>query len=526
MTRKRGSMLAFVLPVLCLLCGLPASAEEVQRNPLIIHEDHHDTSPPVDELARLVPLGSVHHVIKPLHRRPGPPIISSEPDSALQQFENPLVATTNLLNFDGVNDRDMVAPPDTNASVGSTQVVETVNTSYQVYNKSTGASVFGPAEISSIWAGFGGLCQTGPYFTDPIVLYDKLAGRWLITLIASNNPFTFIPSLQCIAVSTSSDATKTYNRYAFSLGSTILGDYDKYGVWPDAYYASYNEFTATAFAGAEACAYNRAAMLIGAAAIGICFNRPNDFSLLPSDLDGAGIATSGEPDFYLELNNSTSLNLFNFHVNFTTPPSSTFTGPTTITVAPYTQACAATGTCIPQPGTTQQLDSLGDRLMHRLAYRNFPGDHEALLATHSVKGASAASNARWYEIRSPGTAPVLFQQGTFSFGTISLWMASIGMDKTGDIALGMSGSSSSIHPSIGYTGRVPTDPPGTMEAASVIKIGPGSQNGGLSRWGDYTSMSIDPVDDCTFWYANEYLPTTGSFNWNTRLASFKFLACH
>ncbi len=164
--------------------------------------------------------------------------------------------------------------------------------------------------------------------------------------------------------------------------------------------------------------------------------------------------------------------------------------------------------------------------MFRLAYRAFT-DHEALVVNHSVKptNSTGVSAPRWYEIRSPGSGAVLFQQGTFASTTKSLWMGSIGMDKAGDIALGYSVSSSSTHPSIAYTGRVPADALGTMEPVNSVLAGTGSQTGGLSRWGDYSSMSIDPVDDCTFWYAQEYEKTTGSFNWHTRLNSFKFKTC-
>ncbi len=168
--------------------------------------------------------------------------------------------------------------------------------------------------------------------------------------------------------------------------------------------------------------------------------------------------------------------------------------------------------------------------MYRLAYRNF-GDHEAMVASHSIK-ATGAGNApsavRWYEIRNPGSAPVVFQQGTFGGGTqtAAFWMGSIGMDKTGDIALGFSVSSSTVKPGIRYTGRVPTDPLGTMETAKVIVAGTGVQQSSFNRWGDYSSMAIDPTDDCTFWYAQEYYKTNGSFNFSTRLASFKFTSCN
>jgi hypothetical protein len=521
------SAIPLSLVCLTLFATVPATAQSEQTGPEVIEEDYHDTSIPVRDMAPIAPLGSSRHVVKPLGRRPGPPIVSPEPDAVTQDLrQGPLVGTTNKLNFDGVADVDGFAPPDTNASVGNTQVVETVNTSVEIFDKSTGASVLGPAEISSVFSGIPGICGAGASgnYTDPVVLYDKAAGRWLVT-IAAGSDVNFTTGAECIAVSTSSDATGTYARYAFSFGADNFNDYPKFGVWPDAYYGSYNMFNAmTGFFGPRVCAYNRAAMLAGKAANPICFRGgTGDFSLLPSDLDGSTTPATGEPNFFLELGTSTTLDLFKFHVDFTTPSNSTFTGPTVLTVPSYTEACFG-GTCIPQLGTTQRLDSLADRLMFRLAYRKF-ASHEALVVTHSVKTGAAASGVRWYEIRNPNTAPTVFQAGTIKSGATSLWMASIGMDKKGDIAVGFSESSSSLHPAIAYTGRVPTDALGTMESIDVVHKGTGSQTGGLNRWGDYTSMSIDPSDDCTFWYANEYIPSNGSFNWHTRLNSFKFTGC-
>ena len=205
------------------------------------------------------------------------------------------------------------------------------------------------------------------------------------------------------------------------------------------------------------------------------------------------------------------------------------TGPVSIAVAAFTPACGG-GTCIPQPSTRQQLDSLADRLTYRLAYRNRAGV-ESLVVNHSVKvsGTKRAEvdGVRWYELRNPnGTSGAsVFQQGTFSPDSTSRWMGSIAMDKVGNMALGYSASSGSVLPSIRYTGRVPTDPLGTMQAENILLIGGGSQTGNLHRWGDYSAMSIDPGDDCTFFYTTEYLKTSGSFNWSTRIASFKFPGC-
>lgn len=510
-----------------LLAGMAiAQDQQLQIGPIVIQESHHDTSAPVRELATEVPTQGVANRIIPLQGRPGQPISSTEPDPVVQKIVLPVVNAKPGLNFDGISDVDGAAPADPNASVGETQVVEVVNTSFEVFDKKTGKSLLGPAELKSIFKNFGtngcnGSASSALY-GDPVVLYDKTAGRWLVSVIESDN--LFVSSTECVAVSTTSDAIGSYHRYEFPQ-DPALGDYPKFGIWPDAYYASYNLFISGIFAGTEQCAYDRTNMLSGGSASAICFSPLGAFSLLPSDLDGTSVAVKGEPNFLVELNpqDSTSLNLYKFHVDFANPNNSTFTGPTRIPVAPYQEACGGQ-TCIPQEGTSQQLDSVADRLMFRLAYRKFK-DHESLVVNHSVSGQTAAANVRWYEIRNPNGKPTVFQQGTFASGSKSLWMASIGMDKAGDIAFGASESSSNIHPSIVFTGRIPSDPLGTMESPAVIKIGQGSQIDNLNRWGDYSSISIDPVDDCTFWYVQQYLPSDGSFNWHTRLASFKFNGC-
>jgi len=209
-------------------------------------------------------------------------------------------------------------------------------------------------------------------------------------------------------------------------------------------------------------------------------------------------------------------------VDFAKPSKSTFIGPVTIPVRNFVPACGG-GSCIPQRGTDQKLDSLGDRLMFRLAYRNFL-THESLVVNHSVQTGAAASGVRWYEIRHPNRRPSVFQQGTVQNGALSLWMGSVAMDKDGDIAAGFSESSKATHPAIAFTGRVPTDPLGMMESPKLIWQGKGSQVQ-VNRWGDYTSLAIDPSDDCTFWYVDQYMPSNGASNFQTRIASFKFDRC-
>jgi hypothetical protein len=435
------------------------------------------------------------------------------------------------LNFAGVGQgdygfSDQYAPPDTNGAVGATQYVQWVNTYFAVFNKSTGAIAAGfPKAGNSVWAGFGGGCQTNND-GDPIVQYDKAAQRWILTQFSVSTT----PYLQCVAVSTTSDATGSYYRYAFSYGTTQFNDYPKLGVWSDGYYITYNIFNnGQTFAGSKACAFDRTKMLAGdPTATQQCFQLSSSFGgLLPSDLDGTTAPPAGSPNYFMNFG-SNSLNLWKFHVDFATPANSTFTGPTNIPVAAFSAACSGGGTCIPQPNTNNKLDSLADRLMYRLAYRNRAGT-ESLVVNHTVKVSgnkrAEVDGVRWYEVRISNGTPSIFQQGTYAPDSTSRWMGSIAMDKFGNIALGYSASSSSVLPSIRYTGRLATDALGTMQAENIIQAGGGSQTSTLHRWGDYSAMTVDPVDDCTFWFTSEYLKSSGSFNWSTRIASFKFPGC-
>src|SRR5258708_6960071 len=271
-------------------------------------------------------------------------------------------------------------------------------------------------------------------------------------------------------------------------------------------------------------------MRSGAAATQQCFQLSTSFGGgLPPDLDGrASPPLAGTPDFFLNFGTN-SVNFWKFHVDWVTPANTTLAGPANIAVAAFSAACNG-GTCIPQLGTSEKLDSLADRLMYRLAYRRF-SDHEALVVNHSVATGTGNVGVRWYELRNPagntmaaGT-PVVYQQGTFAPDSNFRWMGSIAMDQSGGIALGYSVSSTAINPSIRLTGRAATDPLGTMQAENAIVNGTGSQLANLSRWGDYSAMTVDPVDDCTFWYTNEYMKSSGTFNWSTWISSFRFPAC-
>jgi hypothetical protein len=473
---------------------------------------------------------------RPLNLIPPRGANGGHPDTVIQStVSGPAVATSAGLNFVGVGLGDYnfspnAAPPDTNGAVGATQYVQWVNESFAVFDKTTGAIAPGfPKAGNTLWAGLkdstGNLSGCAVNNNgDPVAQYDKAANRWIMTQFSVSSPSKY-GYLQCVAVSTTPDATGSYYQYAFT--EPNFNDYPKLGVWPDGYYLTFNMFGSNnAFLGGRTCALDRAKMLAGnPTATQVCFQfsaTSNIGNLLPSDLDGSAPPPAGSPNYVLTFG-SNSLDLFKFHVDFTTPANSTLTGPTNIPVAAFSPACNGGGTCIPQSGTTQQLDSLADRLMYRLAYRNF-GDHESLVVDHSVTAGSSVG-VRWYELRNPGGTPVVYQQGTYAPDSKYRWMGSIAMDKVGDIAMGYSVSSSTMFPSIAYTGRVPTDALGTMEAENTIQLGGGSQLSNLNRWGDYSAMTVDPVDDCTFWYTNEYLKTSGTFNWSTKIASFKFPGC-
>jgi hypothetical protein len=370
---------------------------------------------------------------------------------------------------------------------------------------------------NTLWTGFGGNCEN---FNDgdPIVLFDKAAQRWLLTQFA----VTQAPFSQCLAISTSEDATGTYARYEFQFQD--FNDYPKFGVWPDGYYGTFNMFRGNAFLGAKVCAFDRAKMLASQAASMQCFDVANEGGLLPADLDGATPPPAGTPNYVMDFG-SDRLNLWRFHVDWTNPSNSTFSGPTSIATAPFTPACNSAptpGVCVKQRNTTELLDTLSDRLMFRLAYRNF-GSHELLVVNHSVT-AGSGSGVRWYEVRNPATTPVIQQQGTYAPDNLFRWMASVAMDKAGNMAMGYTVSGATAFPNIRFTGRAASDAPNQMAAEQTAVKGIGSQSR-PDRWGDYSSMSIDPTDDCTFWFTTQHPARTAPSNWQTSVVHFKFASC-
>jgi hypothetical protein len=432
---------------------------------------------------------------------------------------------TPIRTFEGVNfgtGSCNCAPPDTNGDVGPNHYVQIVNSDFQVFNK-TGGSLLGPLPINSIWSGFGGQCQN-TNDGDPVVLYDPLADRWLVSQFVASSPFG-----ECIAISQTADPTGAWHRYFFQLTTVDFPDYPKLGVWPDGYYMSEVWFNGgTTYGGPRPYVFDRARMLQGLSASFQTTAGPLGNTvgpLLPADLDGSTPPPAGAPNYFLGTPfTGGTLPLYKFHVDWDNPGNSTFTGPTNLAGAAYTALCPFTRSCVPQADTTSRLDGIGDRIMFRAAYRNF-GDHESLVGNLTVSSGGVGA-IRWYELRGLNGTPSLFQQGTYQPDSTYRWMGSIAMDRDGNIAVGYSASSDSINPQIRYAGRLATDPLGQLsQGEATLFSGTGSQIGTSSRWGDYSMMAVDPSDDCTFWYTQEYYSTTSQFNWRTRIGAFKFPSC-
>jgi hypothetical protein len=491
------------------------------------------------------------------YTRPGPISGDTEQRNVQEQgFRDPvwqtgptLIGATALTppvqDFDGISFTGW-RPPDTVGDVGPEHYIQMVNNSFAIWEKDNigGGPVIGPIFFNSLWDDKGGLCETANR-GDPIVLYDHLADRWLLSQFtfdtdADDNPIG--PFHQCIAISRTGDPTVPDNwfLYDFTVHNTKFNDYPKFGVWPDAYYMSANQFGGTG--GAGAWAFDRANMLNGNPAIFVYFDVVNERYLLPSDLDGPTLPPAGSPNYFVRFQEGGGpdrLEIFEFDVNFGAPGSSTFTGPDILNTAAFdSQLCTDNEFCIPQPNTTKRLATLSHLLMWRLQYRNF-GAFETLVTNHSVDvDGNDHAGIRWYELQQAGGGGwAIQQQGTFAPDADHRWMGSVAMDEAGNMALGYSVASSNVFPSIRYTARFAGDPPGLMTQGEFTLInGTGSQiatqkikdkDGKVirerGRWGDYSSMNVDPVDDCTFWYTQEYIPTDG--DWRTRVGAFRFPAC-
>jgi hypothetical protein len=484
-----------------------------------------DTSPPLRDMKATSPArgdkGEVenHHVPK---RSP----VVGQADPVLQDWFGPLSMPTPVLSFDGVDNSTndpLVFPGDPNGDVGLNHFVQWANLTFRIWDKA-GNLVYAPASGNILWSGFGGPCEYSNQ-GDPIALYDSMANRWLMSQLAV--PGGSAGYWQCIAISATPDPTGSYYRYAFQM--PVFNDYPKFGVWPDAYYASFVEFNGTTYLGPAAVAFERSRMLAGQPANFIRADMSSTLEpILPADLDGPTQPPAGAPGILAGVSAPSTMRLWKFNVNWSVPANSTLLGPTNLTTESFSSAVCVDAYCIDQPGRPYSLDAISDRPMYRLAYRNM-GSHESLLLNHTVNitgdPLAGLAGVRWYEVRnlSAGT-PSIYQQGTYAPDANHRWMGSMAMDHVGNVALGYSASSLDTYPSLRYTGRLSSDEPGTMPQGEANLVSGNNSQTLYGRWGDYFSMAVDPVDDCTFWFTGQYIGASANL-WQTRVGAFRFPSC-
>jgi len=438
-------------------------------------------------------------------------------DTVIQLQNGYIFPDALIRNFDGLGNVNNVVPPDTHGDVGPSHYFHLVNYSFAIYDK-TGVKLVGPTNTSQIWDGLPHNSNNG----DGIVLYDEQADRWLISQFSFPS-FPFGPFYQMIAVSQTSDPTGSWYRWEFAFGD--LPDYPKFGIWYDGYYMSYTRLKSQTLQrdGVGAVAFDRNAMINGnPQPLNIRFIVPSaecPVSLLPSDCDGP-FPPTGTPNYYGYIRNGQFV-IREFQTNWANPSVSTFGNVLQLPVSPFSGISQGG---IPQKESDKLLSALDDRLMYRLQYRKF-NNHQTMVVNHTV-GVDSIAAIRWYELRKTNANWFINQQSTYAPDSLSRWMGSIAMDSAGNIALGYSVCGASMFPSIRFTGRMKNDPNGQMTVHETKIIdGSGSQTGiwsGQSRWGDYSSMTIDPSAPSTFWYAQEYYSTTSNNGWKTRIASFSF----
>lgn len=521
---------------------VPAFKNELGQTVYSITASHFDISPPLSELAtRSAPDQAIAKEPEPEEAEHDSDVPvsrltrSGAPDPVVQRVIGPLAAAPMGFNFAGIpKDTPPGTAPsmsDSNGSVGNDQFVETVNARYQVWslNRVTqvATSILGPASLNTLWAGFGNGCETTTYpYGDPIVQYDKAANRWLISKFESTSPPGF-----CVAISTTANATGTYYRYFFALPAGMIFDYPKVGVMQDAYYVSAFNYPN----GGLFVAMDRAKMLAGnAAATWQLIGDPNEGAHLPADLDGFAYPPNRAGGIFVSRHDS-DMYIYRMKVNFTTPASTVVNRQAVVPLATVYLACEGNN-CLPQPGSTVTLRSLSQFLMYRAAYRNYI-DHESLVVSHAVNPfvSGIVSGARWYEFRLSGTPdatcpayPCLYQQGTIAdtpHGR-SRWLPSIAMDGAENMLVGYSttGKTDGIeNHTQRYTGRAKGDPRGTMTVPETTIVTGTANLTAYDYWGDYSSMSVDPADDCTFWHVSQYF-TESPNTWSTRIASAAFPA--
>ncbi|MGD8441486.1 MAG: hypothetical protein PVG53_13220, partial [Holophagae bacterium] len=421
-----------------------------------------------------------------------------------------------------------LAPPDVVGDVGPNHYISMVNASrFAIWDK-LGNPLVPATTLSALWTASGGgssNCTSG--YGDPIVQYDELADRWLMSEFAQSGNHL------CVYVSRGADPV-TSGWFVYDFSTPSFPDYPKYSVWSDAYYVSTFESPLLGI-----YALDRVSMLAGAPATYQRFTipqltgtSPRVTRILPADHDGVQAPPAGLPNLFVRTVDDTQDNsnptdrieVWEYHVDFATPGNSTFANTQNLTPAAFT-LLPCTGSparnCVPQPGTAAMLDALFNRAMRRLAWRVVDGTAR-MVVTQVVDAGGGIAGKRWWELRSDtSSSPVwsIFQEGTYSPDSVGRFMGSVAMNASGDIALGYTASdATSVLPAIRVTARLDGDPAGVMTMDELtIKDGEGVQTW-TQRWGDYSSMNVDPADGQTFWYTNEIIQPNGL--WETWVGAF------
>jgi len=531
---------------------------------------HRDVSPPLHELRGRGALHYLSPLSEPEWERRHPPPARlvgrtpvSNPDPLVSRSRRPTTPAaptpSPTESFEGLSDDDndsegvgRVVPSDAEGDVGPDHYVQSINSLFAVFDKdgdicsSAGCIVTdgGPFANSDLWAGFGGLCETHND-GDPIVVYDHLADRWVFSQFALVGVGSSITdSHQCFAVSTSSDPTGSYYRYDFQITPGEYNDFPKLGVWPDGYYMSFNQFDGSTgdYNGAVVAAFERDEMLDGNVALAIftspplaCDEPPGEcfFSLEPGHLEGPPPPEDTPNPFIMAFDEEVwgggsgadGYRIWEFAVDWDTPLDSTLTPLPQIDVPAFDSELCSFDPCVPQMTPGEDLETSSQYTMYRAQFREF-GAFRTLLVNHTVDVGSDQAGIRWAELRDAGEGWSLFQTGTQAPDTDHRWMGSLAMDRTGTVALGYSRSTSAMFPAITYATRVPGDPAGVLSGGEVdLQAGAGAQITSSNRWGDYSTMSVDPVDECTFWYTQQYYANTAPYDFKTRIGAFKQASC-
>ena len=472
----------------------------------------------------------------------GPPLrvpLNSLPegDGALQTTPGKTDTPPPSLTFDAIANLCGCYPPDTNGDVGGTQYMQWVNLHFAIYDKNTGAQLQAPRPGNQLFTGLPGVrnCE------------QRRSGHDLRPVRTSLRREPVRPDRspsgnhQCVAVSTSDDATGTWCAYEFNVHNTKFNDYPKMGVWPTqhAYTMTANQFPPQGFGGVGVWALERDQMIAnGCPAARMVYQDMNDIepylgTMIPADADGDTPPPTDAPAPLVSINQDGSglpddqIQIWNATVNWGARRRSPSHTTPTFRPRPSTKTSATSGPASAAWNERQAADAVRP---HHVP-RPVPQLRQLVDACHQPLGRrrQRSRRARWYHMEKQGSAAWgMRDQGTYAPADgLNRWMPSAAMDKSGNIAVGYSTSNGTApnYPSIRYATRLATDPPGELGSEETIMVGTGSQTGTASRWGDYSSMSVDPDDDCTFYYTTEYIQTTGTTTWRTRVGKFTIPTC-